>query len=354
MTRRPQKISGGTAFRESVDIVDSSIAGIGCRITSPVVSEECIGWERPVASFISVYSERTIPACHVCFRHALPFRELVNVLITERSRDNFAANHSSRKCAHCSFRCCFTCWTTSNIRSHFLVCHRDDDHRRGLVNRLRSLADRYSDSILMATTFAARVSIKAVHNNQSAADVFGTCYNSEGYFDCHPCPPYPQNGYDLVKELLDPFPIIPEDLFNRIIATFDHTNLFVEIESFSMMQDLQDPIEGLDDLQKVHSGPTGFSAIQPDHSDGGFPIPVVVGSAHYPTIARLNHSCDPNVDWRAVDGTNEIEVYALRDISHGEELFISYIDQSLPKPARQTQLWSLYGFTCECRKCQLE
>ena len=234
------------------------------------------------------------------------------------------------------------------------MCHRNNSHRRDLLLRLRDMANRYSESIPMALSFCAMLCARAVDCQESPTEVFETYYNRDGYFDHHPVPLYPENGgYTLVKELLGTFSMIPETLYYRIIGTFDRTNLFVEVESFSMMDDLSHPIEGLEDLKKVYEGSVGFSAIPPEHADD-FPIPVVVGSAHYPTIARLNHSCDPNIDWRAVRGTNEIEIYALRDIRKGEELFISYIDQSLPRSERQASLHSLYGFTCRCQKCELD
>lgn len=42
---------------------------------------------------------------------------------------------------------------------------------------------------------------------------------------------------------------------------------------------------------------------------------------------------------------------ALRDIRKGEELTISYIDETLPFKDRQAKLKTMYMFTCTCPKC---
>jgi hypothetical protein len=108
--------------------------------------------------------------------------------------------------------------------------------------------------------------------------------------------------------------------------------------------------ELLEQLRMAHER-IGFPIIGEDES---YPLPVAVGSGHYPTIARMNHSCDPNVEWKFVNGTAEVELVALRPISQGEELFISYIDQTMDVSHRREKLRSLYGFLCECWRCITE
>lgn len=43
---------------------------------------------------------------------------------------------------------------------------------------------------------------------------------------------------------------------------------------------------------------------------------------------------------------------ACREIRKGEELFISYIDESMPFQQRQEKLKAMYLFDCTCPKCQ--
>ena len=42
---------------------------------------------------------------------------------------------------------------------------------------------------------------------------------------------------------------------------------------------------------------------------------------------------------------------AIRPISSGDELFISYIDETLPWERRQALLQSGYHFECRCARC---
>ena len=83
------------------------------------------------------------------------------------------------------------------------------------------------------------------------------------------------------------------------------------------------------------------------------------GTAHFSMISKMNHSCEPNIvvlyktsGW----GRNHPLVaycVALRDISEGEELTISYIDTDANYLERQLALAN-YGFQCKCAKCENE
>ncbi len=42
---------------------------------------------------------------------------------------------------------------------------------------------------------------------------------------------------------------------------------------------------------------------------------------------------------------------AARDIEAGEELTVSYLDQTLPRAQRQQRLSFAYGFSCRCARC---
>merc|ERR1712205_120655 len=65
------------------------------------------------------------------------------------------------------------------------------------------------------------------------------------------------------------------------------------------------------------------------------------------TVAAMNHSCEPNVEVDCVTDT-ELVATMLRDVAAGEELFICYIDETLPRGARQRSLMQSHGFTCRC------
>uniref|UniRef100_A0A4W4GUJ0 [histone H3]-lysine(4) N-trimethyltransferase n=1 Tax=Electrophorus electricus TaxID=8005 RepID=A0A4W4GUJ0_ELEEL len=74
-----------------------------------------------------------------------------------------------------------------------------------------------------------------------------------------------------------------------------------------------------------------------------------LGSAVFPDVALMNHSCSPNV---IVTYKNTVaEVRAVREISPGEELFNSYIDLLYPTEDRNERLRDSYFFTCDCEEC---
>eukprot|EP01009_Symbiontida_sp_KSa7_P007484 NODE_4356_length_350_cov_350.033223_g3755_i0.p1 GENE.NODE_4356_length_350_cov_350.033223_g3755_i0~~NODE_4356_length_350_cov_350.033223_g3755_i0.p1 ORF type:complete len:81 (+),score=8.23 NODE_4356_length_350_cov_350.033223_g3755_i0:75-317(+) len=69
----------------------------------------------------------------------------------------------------------------------------------------------------------------------------------------------------------------------------------------------------------------------------------------------MNHSCDPNVQVTYNHRNDEtLVVTALRDLEPGEELFISYIDESMEVDKRMQQLDEHYKFQCACTKCTAE
>ncbi|KAI0305279.1 hypothetical protein B0F90DRAFT_1809064 [Multifurca ochricompacta] len=77
-----------------------------------------------------------------------------------------------------------------------------------------------------------------------------------------------------------------------------------------------------------------------------------------PSVALINHSCEPNAvvvfPRSTKDPTTqepEGQVIAIRDISPGEEIFTSYIDTTLPRAQRQTVLSATYNFACQCTLC---
>ncbi|KAG5653308.1 hypothetical protein H0H81_001268 [Sphagnurus paluster] len=83
-----------------------------------------------------------------------------------------------------------------------------------------------------------------------------------------------------------------------------------------------------------------------------------IGASVSPTIALINHSCEPNavvVFPRASEtpSTHEplMQVIALRNIEPEEEILTSYIDTTLPKALRQSSLKETYNFECSCPLC---
>ncbi|XP_028981502.1 N-lysine methyltransferase SMYD2-A [Esox lucius] len=74
-----------------------------------------------------------------------------------------------------------------------------------------------------------------------------------------------------------------------------------------------------------------------------------LGSAVFPDVALMNHSCSPNVIV-TYKGT-VAEVRAVQDIQPGDEIFNSYIDLLYPTDDRNDRLRESYFFTCVCDEC---
>lgn len=76
-----------------------------------------------------------------------------------------------------------------------------------------------------------------------------------------------------------------------------------------------------------------------------------IGVYVHPYAALINHSCDYN-SVVVFDG-EEVFVKAVRPISNGEQIFISYIDATNPSDVRRKELLERYFFHCQCSKCLL-
>eukprot|EP01031_Cornospumella_fuschlensis_P025837 gene25837-31203_t len=76
-------------------------------------------------------------------------------------------------------------------------------------------------------------------------------------------------------------------------------------------------------------------------------------SAMYLALARLNHSCVPNVQQTHLPETTEEVLYASRSIKKGEEINDCYIDLRQTYSSRQKDLREHYRFTCMCAGCYL-
>eukprot|EP00755_Sulcionema_specki_P030848 Sspe_Gene.95308::Locus_67608_Transcript_2_3_Confidence_0.400_Length_1125::g.95308::m.95308/K11426/SMYD; SET and MYND domain-containing protein len=75
------------------------------------------------------------------------------------------------------------------------------------------------------------------------------------------------------------------------------------------------------------------------------------GTALFLKAAIFNHDCSPNaVIW--FTGTSSVlKVVALKDISRGEEVSISYVHEWEPLRKRQSNLQLHHHFTCTCTRC---
>ncbi|XP_046386684.1 histone-lysine N-trimethyltransferase SMYD5 [Ischnura elegans] len=78
------------------------------------------------------------------------------------------------------------------------------------------------------------------------------------------------------------------------------------------------------------------------------------GSALYLLQSSCNHDCEPNAEQTFPLGDSCLVLKAKRDISQGEEVCVSYLDEcalSRSRHSRQKILRENYLFTCRCTKC---
>jgi hypothetical protein len=80
------------------------------------------------------------------------------------------------------------------------------------------------------------------------------------------------------------------------------------------------------------------------------PVLDPMGIALDPIVCSANHSCEPNAS--VLFDQPRVMMRSLSSIKKGEEVFISYIDNTDPYYRRQTQLKQRYCFECRCSKCQ--
>lgn len=71
------------------------------------------------------------------------------------------------------------------------------------------------------------------------------------------------------------------------------------------------------------------------------------GPLTLPFIAKLNHSCNPNVKFTFNKYNGCMYVYALRNISVGDEIFDSYLENKNTFNHKD-YLCNHYGFICDC------
>ena len=78
------------------------------------------------------------------------------------------------------------------------------------------------------------------------------------------------------------------------------------------------------------------------------------GSGLYAKQSTINHSCEPNSAVEFPFNNHELVVNAQRDISAGEEILISYLNEcelERSRHSRYKMLGENYLFNCDCMKC---
>ncbi|XP_027187192.1 histone-lysine N-methyltransferase ATXR2 [Cicer arietinum] len=142
-------------------------------------------------------------------------------------------------------------------------------------------------------------------------------------------------------------PLFSLEIYGHIIGMFELNNLDLVVASpvedyFLYIDDMMNPDK--EEAEKI-TQPI-LDALGEDYSI------CCQGTAFFPLQSCMNHSCCPNAKAfkRDEDRDGQATIIALRPISKGEEITISYVDEDLPFEERQASLAD-YGFRCRCPKC---
>lgn len=74
-------------------------------------------------------------------------------------------------------------------------------------------------------------------------------------------------------------------------------------------------------------------------------------SGLYPKVSRVNHSCMPNCCWLYNKSIGKLILFALKDMSQGDELTCRYTRVATKFDDRIKFLTDNYGFICNCDEC---
>lgn len=145
-------------------------------------------------------------------------------------------------------------------------------------------------------------------------------------------------------------PLFSLEIYGHIIGMFELNNLDLVVASpvedyFLYIDDL--PLSEKKEAEKI-TKPV-LDALGDDYSI------CCQGTAFFPLQSCMNHSCIPNAKAfkREEDRDGQATIIALKPISKGEEITISYIDEDLSYEERQALLED-YGFRCKCPRCSEE
>lgn len=126
------------------------------------------------------------------------------------------------------------------------------------------------------------------------------------------------------------------------IGTSSFANWVKNVGEFEMKEDQRAEVDNLIDAIYTRFNDTIGSFLNNE------------GSGLYVMQSKINHSCLPNAEITFPKSNHTLEVVALRDISAGEEICISYLEECQllsSRHSRQKYLQENYIFLCGCEKC---
>lgn len=162
--------------------------------------------------------------------------------------------------------------------------------------------------------------------------------------------------------------MLPNDEWSRIISLTSHQQEYAA----RVRSNVTDMADGIKYLAKssmnVETIQRLIFIMKFNATELPTPIYGSIGVMLDPLVAKINHSCEPNLsihrpqktmvsDWMNSTQLSEderktfIQLIPLRDIQEGEELLQSYIVPTMPVNVRKAKLKEDYFFECNCPKC---
>jgi hypothetical protein len=131
--------------------------------------------------------------------------------------------------------------------------------------------------------------------------------------------------------------LAPSAIENAIVSKLDLLSQADRRTFLSLHNNTPDASYPLTGIVKTNALPLGTNA-----SEGGL----------FPEASRINHACVPNCQHTWNDDIGEETIHAVRRISKGEEITISYADIGTFE-SRRRHLKKGFGFDCTCELCSL-
>ncbi|CAH0391452.1 unnamed protein product [Bemisia tabaci] len=273
---------------------------------------------------------------------------------------------SQTACLFCGVLYCSNqCQETAYSRYHRMVCHSADHPLARLCDLWKSIHyPPETANIMMIARIIAL--IEQAENKQAVVDVFSQfCQRSVN-----------ENEQLIIKLLGEEYMAVLEEIRQLLVEAFpsDLSKQWLSPEGFlSLLSLIATNGQGVGstafgqwvkNVSNIQVAPEEKASIdnliqlsyaQMDEHVGCFLNNE--GSALYSLESSINHSCVPNAEPCFLHNNFMITVKAVKNISPGEEICISYLDEcvtSRRRYFRQKILKENYLFICRCEKCELE
>lgn len=315
----------------------------------PIVSQRCI-------------DEKDISSCHHCLRTFIPPKKAFPFQI-QFLTDDYHYVEEPIKCRSCKIEYCSKeCEKQAWEKYHQVLCPKKEnkmDQLNKLAKEMKRTNPLLISKMLAAITLQVKKYINDPFVHKKAFQLFSRFSQNQEYHEkdeeCFALIKgqiLSNSGFDFIQNVIS---IETYRYFNGLILR--------NASTITPKSDLQIFIES----QKL--GTTEISLLyklfNPNETKMIINIEqlltcdfmnnlCITGSAPLTIHNSINHSCEPNVTSMSNFNNHKISVIALKDIKKGDELFLSYIDETLDVKNRRKWLEDQYLFKCICEKCQKE